>query len=155
MASLLEEFTQLISALNEREIDYAVCGGWAMAIHGFTRATLDIDLLILSENLDEVWQLAQSLGFKFEGLPLHFHDGAIEIRRISKIDPQTKAVITLDFLLVTKALTQVWNGRKKTKWNNGEFWVVSREGMIILKEISGRDKDLIDLKYLREVENES
>lgn len=150
MSSLLQEFIKLTETLNREQIDYAVCGGWAMAIHGFNRATIDIDLLVLSEDLDVVWKMAQSLGYDIEGLPMHFNDGAIEIRRISKIDKKSKALITLDFLLVTDALRKIWAGRKKARWNKGEFWVVSREGMISLKGISGRDKDLIDLKFLRE-----
>ena len=56
MATLLDEFTQLTETLNQRGIDYAVCGGWAMTIHGLTRATIDIDLLILAESLDEAWE---------------------------------------------------------------------------------------------------
>jgi hypothetical protein len=155
MSTLLQEFANLTQTLNEKNIDYAVCGGWAMAIHGFNRATLDIDLLILSEDLEQVWETAQSFGYDVEGLPLHFDKGAIEIRRISKIDKESKILITLDFLLVTEALKDVWAGRRRTKWNKGEFWVVSREGMIFMKEISGRDKDLIDLNFLREVNDES
>lgn len=50
MATLLDELSQLISALGENEIEYAVCGGLSMAIHGFARATLDIDILIRLEN---------------------------------------------------------------------------------------------------------
>ena len=155
MSSLLQEFINLTETLNQKNIDYAICGGWAMAIHGFNRATLDIDLLILSEDLEKAWQIAQNLGYDVEGLPLHFDDGMIEIRRISKIDKESKVLITLDFLLVTETLKDVWAGRKKAKWNKGEFWVVSREGMIFLKETSGRDKDLIDLKFLKEVSDES
>ena len=155
MSSLLQEFINLTETLNQKNIDYAICGGWAMAIHGFNRATLNIDLLILSEDLEKAWQIAQNLGYDVEGLPLHFVDGMIEIRRISKIDKESKVLITLDFLLVTETLKDVWAGRKKAKWNKGEFWVVSREGMIFLKETSGRDKDLIDLKFLKEVSDES
>jgi hypothetical protein len=40
MATLLDELSQLISALDENEIEYAVCGGLSMAIHGFVRATV-------------------------------------------------------------------------------------------------------------------
>ena len=72
MATLLEEFTNIINALNERKIDYAVCGGWAMAILGYPRATIDIDLLILSDDLEKTWKIAESFGYDVEGLPLHF-----------------------------------------------------------------------------------
>lgn len=152
MPTLLDEFANITNALNERKIDYAVCGGWAMAILGFPRATIDIDLLILSDDLDEAWQIAQSFGYDVEGLPLHFHDGKIEIRRISKIDKETKSLITIDFLLVTDALREVWENRKAFKWIRGTVFCVSREGLIFLKKISGRLLDLADIERL---ENES
>jgi len=149
MATLLEEFTNIITALNEREIEYAVCGGWAMAILGFPRATIDIDLLILSDDLSEVWKIAESFGYNIEGLPLHFHDGAIEIRRISKIDVETKTLMTLDFLLVTEALKEVWQNRKMFEWNQRKVFTVSKEGLIFLKTISGRLMDLADVERLK------
>lgn len=62
MSSLLEEFVNFTESLNRRNIDYAICGGWAMAIHGLPRATVDIDLLVLTEDLDKAWAVAQSLG---------------------------------------------------------------------------------------------
>jgi len=90
MANLIDEFIGLTETLNRKGIDYAVCGGWAMAIHGLPRATIDIDLLILADDLAEVWGAAIEKGYEVEGLPLHFADGAIEIRRISKIDKLSK-----------------------------------------------------------------
>lgn len=152
MPTLLDEFTAITNALNERGIDYAVCGGWAMAILGFPRATIDIDLLILSDDLDEVWRIAQDFGYDVEGLPLHFHDGKIEIRRISKTDKETKSLITIDFLLVTEALKEVWQNRKVFKWNRGQVFSVSKEGLILMKTISGRLQDLADIERL---ENEN
>lgn len=152
MATLLEEFTNLTNTLNERKIDYAVCGGWAMAILGFPRATIDIDLLILAENLDDVWKIAQDFGYNIEGMPLHFHDGKIEIRRISKVDRETKTLITIDFLLVTEAIKEVWQTRKTFEWNRGIINSVSKDGLIFLKKISGRLQDLADIERL---ENES
>lgn len=155
MANLLDEFVNFTETLNQSKIDYAICGGWAMAIHGLPRATIDIDLLVLSKNLSDVWQIAENFGYDVEGLPLHFHNGAIEIRRISKIDKESKRLFTIDFLLVTDALEKVWEGRELIEWEDGKTWTVSREGLILLKEISGREQDLLDIKKLREVENES
>jgi len=155
MTTLLKEFTVFTEMLNQANIDYAVCGGWAMAIHGLPRATVDIDLLILSEDLADVWKIAKNFGYDVEGLPLHFHDGVIEIRRISKIDKNSKRLFTIDFLLVTEGLKEVWDNRELIRWEDGELWAVSREGLIKLKIISGREQDLLDIKKLRGIGNES
>jgi hypothetical protein len=53
MSSLLKEFVSFTEMLNQENIDYAICGGWAMAIHGLPRATVDIDLLVLTEDLEK------------------------------------------------------------------------------------------------------
>ena len=63
MFDLYEEFKSIVSALEERGIDYAVCGGLAMAVHGLPRATVDIDLLILAESLEEAKAVVRSLGY--------------------------------------------------------------------------------------------
>ena len=149
MASLLEEFTNLIGEFERREIPYAVCGGLAMAIHGAPRATIDIDLMVQSNDLERAWETAKSLGYNVEGLPLNFHDGAIQIRRISKLEPERKRLITVDFLLVTERTRQVWSDRESVTWRNGTISTVSREGLIKLKEISGRPQDRVDIERLQ------
>lgn len=148
MATLLEEFKSITKALNEAGVDYAVCGGWAMAIHGLPRATIDIDLMIAAGDLDRVWELAKENGYDVEGLPLHFADGAIEIRRISKVDPAEERLFTLDLLLVTPELEEVWSNRERVEWEEGTTSVVSRQGLVRLKQISGRPQDLVDIENL-------
>ena len=51
MLDLYEELKSLIAALDEHQIDYALCGGMAMAIHDRPRFTIDIDLLIEDNSL--------------------------------------------------------------------------------------------------------
>lgn len=155
MADIFDEFQTLVGILNIKNIDYAVCGGWAMAIHGAPRATVDIDLLIPAEKLSAVWKVAESLGYWVEGLPLSFDDGIIEIRRISKIDEESKTLFTIDFLLVTEGLKKVWETRENIDWEDDKVWTVSRDGLIFMKRISGRHKDLGDIESLMELENES
>ncbi len=155
MADIFDEFQSLIAKINREKIDYAVCGGWAMAIHGAPRATVDIDLLVANENLSKVWNIAEDLGYWVEGLPLSFDDGIIEIRRISKIDKETKTLFTIDFLLVTEGLKKVWETRENIDWEDDKVWTVSREGLIFMKKLSGRHKDLGDIESLMELGNES
>jgi hypothetical protein len=155
MADIFDEFQNLILRINQEQISYAVCGGWAMAIHGAPRATVDIDLLVKRENLSKVWSIAGELGYWVEGLPLSFDEGIIEIRRISKIDQETKTLFTIDFLLVTDGLKKVWETRENIDWEDDKVWTVSREGLIFMKQLSSRHKDLGDIESLMELENES
>ena len=41
-----QELRALIVALNGASIEYALCGGLAVAFHGYARFTKDIDILI-------------------------------------------------------------------------------------------------------------
>lgn len=126
-----------------------------MAIHGVPRATVDIDLLVLSENLEQVWKIAEELGYDVERLPLSFDNGFLEIRRISKIDKESKTLFTIDFLLVTETLKKVGETRETIDFEDDKVWTVSREGLIFMKRVSGRHKDLGDVESLEESENES
>ncbi len=48
------EFLAVVDTLNDACIDYAVCGGIGLAIHGHPRFTRDIDFLIQAESWNKV-----------------------------------------------------------------------------------------------------
>ena len=152
MATLLQELAEIISVLNHNEIEYAVCGGLALTIHGFPRATFDIDLLIKSNSLEEAYALAAEKGYDIKGLDMSFKERAVEIRRVSKIDDDGE-VLSLDLLLVTPQVDDVWETREKLVWENQDLWIVSREGLIKMKQLAGRAKDLIDIDRIQNEEN--
>ena len=155
MSTLLDEFKAITKALNDAGIDYAVCGGWAMAIHGLSRATIDIDLLVLAEDVEGAFSVARANGYDVEGLPLSFDRGAFELRRISKIDQDRRELVTVDFLLVTEAFEDVWETREDVDSQFGTMSVVSREGLIKMKLLAGREQDLLDIKKLESDEEEN
>lgn len=152
MATLLDELSNIISALNENEIEYAVCGGLALTIHGFPRATFDIDVLIRPESLEKAYEIAARYGFDIRGLDMSFKEKAVEIRRVSKID-ETGEVLPLDYLLVTPQVEDVWETKEKLDWEGKTLWIVSREGLIKMKQLAGRDKDLIDIDRIKNEED--
>lgn len=152
MMTLLEELSQLISALNENEIEYAVCGGLALTIHGFSRATFDIDILIRPESLEKAYEIVAPFGYDIRGLDMSFKERAVEIRRVSKIDDDGE-VLPLDFLLTTPQVEEVWATREKLVWKDKDLWIVSRQGLIKMKELAGRAKDLIDIDRIQNEEN--
>jgi hypothetical protein len=152
MADLIQELQALTTSFEENEIEYAVCGGLALTILGFPRATFDIDVLIRDESLETVMAIAKGFGFDIRGLDLSFKEPAVEIRRVSKIDDE-REVLSLDLLLVTPAVEDVWSDRITVEWLGRPMSIVSREGLIKMKVLSGRDKDLIDINRLRNEED--
>ena len=150
MFDLYDEFHKLIDGFQKRQIDYALCGGIAMAVYDHPRATVDIDLLILSESLEAAVEIAKTLDYNIRGLDMTFAKGAIEIRRVSKIDKQTGIVLSLDLLLVTPEIEEIWKSRRHTSWAHGDLSIVSREGLIALKEMRGSPQDIADVSALKE-----
>jgi hypothetical protein len=155
MLDLYEELSRLVKALDDRPIDYALCGGIAMAVHDRPRATVDIDLLIAADSLEELIEISKMLGYTIRGLDLTLANDAIEIRRVSKIDKDTGIVLSLDLLLITPQIQHVWDSRVQANWEGGKLSVVSREGLIALKKLSGRPQDLADISALLEDSNDA
>lgn len=154
MLDLFDEFKTMVAALTARGISYAVCGGLAVAVYGLARATVDIDLLIAADSFEEVKEVARALGYTIEAHPVTFASGSIEVRRLSKVDPDAGDLLMMDLLLVTPQIQSVWETRTEVRWESGKMWVVSREGLIALKSLRGNAQDLSDIGRLREVEDE-
>ena len=69
------------------------------------------------------------------------------IFRVSKVIGTQ--LLPLDIMLVTPAYESVWQTRTFASIGEYEIPVVSREGMIKMKMLSGRTKDQTDLDFLR------
>lgn len=151
---LLEELKRLTAKLDRNGIDYALCGGLAIAIYAKPRATLGIDMMIDPNFLSETKRAVQELGFGLASAPMEFQNGAVIIHRLTKIDEISGEHLILDLLLVTPETKEAWDGRITVEWAEGQLNVVSPQGLILLKSLrnSGQDKD--DIEYLRSLENE-
>ena len=146
--TLTDELFSIINRLDASRIDYAVCGGLAMAIHGHARATQDLDILLIEDQLEQVIDIAKGLGFTISAGWLEFGHGAVRMFRVSKVDPEHHDVIPLDLLVVTPDLEAVWAGRTQIETERGIVWTVAPSGLIHMKKISGRKQDLADIEKL-------
>jgi hypothetical protein len=151
---LLKELTHLLRRLEEERTEYALCGGLAMAVYAFPRATLDIDIMIEPESLETVKALAKELGYSVDVGLLEFKEGAIRIHRLTKAPAGAGDELVLDLLLVTPQVKGVWADRRRLEWEAGTLWVVSPQGLITLKSMrrSGQDQD--DIERLRSILDE-
>jgi len=148
---LISELEALIGALDREGIEYALCGGLALGLHGHPRATMDIDLLIRGERLVDVIRVAGSLGFDVPARKMVFGLSTgtpREIQRVSKLDAETRDLVALDLILVGPGLEGVWSGRTAFEIDGRKMVVVSRDGLITMKRLAGRPQDLVDLAVL-------
>lgn len=144
MLTLESELRELVQRFNEAKVEYALCGGMAVALHGYPRFTKDIDFLIPPESLDQARKVAAASGFLDEYGRIPFADS--DVYRILKIEGTEYRI--LDLLVPKRLDTAAWSQRQWFDWNGLPICSVSREGLVEMKRSAGRDIDRIDIKQL-------
>ncbi|MBA3456971.1 MAG: hypothetical protein H0T42_28030 [Deltaproteobacteria bacterium] len=148
---LIAELESLVDALDREGVEYALCGGLALGLHGHPRATMDIDLLVRPEQLADAIRVARGNGFDLPARKMVFglRTGIPrEVQRVSKVDPHSNDLMPLDLLLVNAELEAVWRSRMAFDVGGHRMIVVSRDGLATMKRIAGRPQDLVDLAKL-------
>lgn len=69
MIPLRTELLKIVRCFNDAEIDYGLCGGLAVAVHGYVRATKDIDILICSDDLSGAREVLAPIGYDLRSIP--------------------------------------------------------------------------------------
>jgi hypothetical protein len=152
---LFAEVVAVTAALDASAVDYAICGGVALAIHGAPRATRDIDLLAREADLPRLRDVLRTCGFTIEALPMTFSSSGISIIRFTKIEPDGRSMM-VDLVLAGGAFEPVWQTRARVAFErpgapDSVLWVVSRVGLISLKLAASRPQDIVDIQRLEEV----
>jgi hypothetical protein len=144
---LNEDYRDIILSLEENGVEFLIVGAYAMAAHGYPRATGDIDLWVRAsrENSAKVYKALKQFGSPlaaideatFSELDIIFQIG-VAPRRIDIIT----GVSGLDF-------ESAYGRREKVEVEGLVMPVISIEDLIVNKESTGRDKDRLDAKTLR------
>jgi hypothetical protein len=148
---LITELEAVLRSFEHEGVEYALCGGLAVAIYGHPRATMDIDLLIRPEDIDAALAAARRVGFDIPARKMTWSiatPNAREMQRISKLDPTTNALVSLDLILAGPPLANVWSTRQRAAWRSLTLSIVSRDGLATMKRLAGRPQDLADIAAL-------
>ena len=139
------DIEDLLRSLNAHNVEFVIIGATAFPIHGYARATLDIDLFIRPEP-QNVRRVLDSLS-----------DFGYDITEITPEDLLTKKVLIRQYLVETDihpfvtgiTFNQVWENRISGTFGKEKVCYASLDDLIIMKEAAGRPKDLEDLKALK------
>ncbi len=124
-----------------------------MTIHGATRSTKDIDLLVAPEDLPRALEVVRPLGYVFAALPMTFDEGTERERRVQRV---SKIVggdhLVVDLLIATASFAGLLGDRVAVMLPEGRLWVVSRATLLYMKRLSGRPQDLADIDKLEQAD---
>jgi hypothetical protein len=146
---LVDELHAIVSVLGGAGVRYAVCGGLAVTLHGATRLTKGIDLLVAPSDLSRVLELLRPLGYVFAALPLTFDAGTQRerhVQRVSKIEGGEH--LCVDLLVADAVFSGLLDDALEVRVPRGPLTVISRAGLIKMKQLAGRPQDVADLARL-------
>ena len=148
MIDLPEDFRDLLIELHDAGAEFVVVGGYAVAFHGYPRATKDLDVLIRAtpENAERVYQGLAAFGAPLQAFSVGAADFAsyqgvlqvgippIRIDILNRVDG-----ITFDAAIAECETFDV-DGRR--------IPIVGRAALLANKRASGRPQDLADIAAL-------
>ena len=149
MIEIYNELKLLIQELNKNNIDYALCGGLAVSLHGFVRATVDIDMIILIESINEVRRILTKLHYFLESPPMSFLNKKIHIFRFTKIEQESGDFLPVDLLILDEQLNHIWNYKQTYLLENIPIQALNKEGLVELKKLRNSYQDKQDIEKLR------
>ena len=155
MIDLYSELKVVVQALRAGDVPYALCGGLALMVYRQPRATVDIDIVLPPEATERLTAALIPLGFRPHPRPMRFQPPGIEILRFYKTDPESRDVFTLDCLLTSHpTVADAWQSRVEEPFEEASISVVSRHGLIALKQLRGSSQDLVDIEALRSLDDQ-
>ena len=134
----------LLKSLKGHKVRFVIIGATAFPVHGYSRATLDIDIFIKPErsNAEKTLSALNDFGYDVSDVTV----GVLLSKKIlirqylieTDIHPYVKGV----------SFEEIWKNKVKAKFGETFAWFASLDDLIKMKKAAGRPKDIEDLKYL-------
>ena len=134
----------LLKLLNAHNVEFVIIGATAFPVHGYARASLDIDLFIRPEpeNARRTLKALKEFGY--------------DVTDLSEEDLLSKKVLIRQNLVETDihpfvqgvTFDQIWKDRVSGAYGNEKVYYASLDDLIAMKKAAGRPKDMEDLKVL-------
>lgn len=141
------DIPKVLSSLNAHKVVYVVIEASAFPVHGYSRATQDIDVFIqpLKENAKRTKAALESVGYDLTDVTLE--------------EMLTKKILLRQYILDTdihpfaKGTTfdKLWKNKVPGTLEGVPSWFASLDDLISMKKAAGRPQDIIDLDYLYKI----
>ena len=157
------DIEELLNALNAEGVRYLVVGGVAVVLHGYARATFDLDLVISleSSNLERALEVFASRGFRPRP-PVELEAFADADERQRWIDEKNLLVFSLwhprmhafevdIFVKEPFPFDEAYRRASRLSIGASMVTVASIDDIIAMKRVAGRAQDAEDIEVLLEL----
>ena len=140
--NIQRDFEEFLKLLNKKKVEYVVVGGFAVAFHGYVRATKDMDILFHNsgKNIQRLKQVLNEFGFPADGLSDVAFSEQGKIIRIG-VSP---VMIELINVISGVSFETAWKNRISGRYGKTTVLYMSKPDLLKNKKASGRPRDLID-----------
>ena len=137
----------LLKLLKEHKVDFVVIGATAFPVHGYARATLDIDVFIRATEKNAEKTLAALKDFGYD------------VTDVNKEDLLKKKILIRQYAVETDihpfvtgiTFDRVWKNKVRAKLGNTYAYFASLTDLIRMKQAAARPKDVEDVRYLKKL----
>ena len=144
---LNQDYKEMLSLLLDNKVEFILVGAYALAAHGFPRATADIDILVKpsSANASILYKTLERFGTPLESISKDdfAHPGIV--LQIGVAPRRIDIITKIDGLTYDEAS----KGKEIIEIESLSIPVISKQNLIINKLATGREKDKIDAKNLK------
>lgn len=143
---LNQDFKEILSAFSAEKVEFMVVGGYAMAFHGFVRATGDIDLWIRCspENANRVWKALHKFGAPLFDLNIEDLKTPGMVFQIGLVPSRIDIITQIDGVDFEDA----WREYKTIEIEDLKIPIIGKLQLLINKKSTGRSKDRNDALWL-------
>ena len=140
------DFAEFVEAFNKNKVEFVIVGAHAVAFHGYTRGTKDLDILIRPnpENISRV--VAALKDFGVESLGLVEADFTPENVIQLGVPPNRVDLLAEISGVETE---KVWRTRVKGEYQGHPAEYISLDCLLQNKKTAGRRQDLLDVEKLK------
>jgi hypothetical protein len=144
---LNQDFKDMLSCLNDEKVEYIVVGAYALAAHGYVRATGDIDIWLRnsSANAEKVIRALRKFGTPTLNLSEGDFLAPDLIVQIGVAPCRVDLISGIDGVEFKDA----WEKKMNVSIDNIEFYVLSKSDLLRNKLSAARDKDQGDIAWLK------
>lgn len=144
---LNQDYKEMLSLLIEEKVEFILVGAYALAAHGFPRATGDIDIFVRPnpENAVNIYECLVKFGAPLEGVSVEDFSSPGVIFQIGVAPRRIDILTAIDAVSFQEAIEDAL----VIQIEGLEIPVLSKSKLIKNKESTGRIKDKIDAENLK------